>query len=220
MARVAAALFALQPAPGSAARHPHDHWQRQSGFRFMAAAGRRAASRMRIALDDDEASVSVERLGDGWRLVVGDAEAIECRAQWPAADQLVVTPHHGIARRFTLTRDGDSTIVNHQGTRWRLDVSSEVRALARVATHAAALGSDIRSEMPGAITAINVKPGDAVEAGDVLVVMEAMKLIFPLAAPRAGTVASVRCTLGDIVPRGQTLVQLDPVEATAAAPQA
>jgi 3-methylcrotonyl-CoA carboxylase alpha subunit len=45
--------------------------------------------------------------------------------------------------------------------------------------------------------------------------MEAMKLIFPLAAPRAGTIAAVRCAIGEIVPRGQTLVQLEPREAAA-----
>ena len=215
MARVAAALFALQVAPGAAPRNPRDHWQRQSGFRFMAAAGRRAVSRMRVALDDDEAAVSVERNGAAWKLVVGEADAIECTAQWTAADQVLIAPRHGAPRRFTLIRDGDFTIVNHQGTRWRLAVSSEVQALARAATHAAALGSDVRSDMPGAITEINVKAGDTVAAGDVLVVMEAMKLIFLLAAPRAGTVASVRCVLGEIVLRGQTLVQLEPLDVPA-----
>ena len=41
--------------------------------------------------------------------------------------------------------------------------------------------------------------------------MEAMKLIFPLVASRAGTVAALLCAPGDIVPRGQTLVQLEPL---------
>ena len=69
--------------------------------------------------------------------------------------------------------------------------------------------------MPGAITTINVATGDTVEAGQVLIVMEAMKLIFPLVAPRAGRVAAVRCEIGQVVPRGQTLVQLEPLEAIA-----
>ena len=92
-----------------------------------------------------------------------------------------------------------------------MHVTSEVRALARVAAEELAQGSEVISEMPGAITTINVEVGDAVEAGQVLVVMEAMKLIFPLTAPRAGTVAAVRCEIGEIVPRGQTLVQLEPL---------
>ena len=93
-----------------------------------------------------------------------------------------------------------------------MHVTSEVRALARVAAEELAQGSEVISEMPGAITTINVEVGDAVEAGQVLVVMEAMKLtFFPLTAPRAGTVAAVRCEIGEIVPRGQTLVQLEPL---------
>ena len=49
------------------------------------------------------------------------------------------------------------------------------------------------------------------QAGDILVVMESMKLIFPLVAPRDGTIATLRCAIGDIVARGQTLVQLEPL---------
>ena len=99
-------------------------------------------------------------------------------------------------------------MVNHLGSRWRLSVASEVEALARVAAQAGTQGSVVVAEMPGAVTALHVAAGDTVEAGDVLVVMEAMKLIFPLTAPRAGTVAAVRCEVGEIVPRGRTLVEL------------
>ena len=133
------------------------------------------------------------------------------RAEWPAPEQLLLTPAHGTTRRFTLGADHDVSVVNHLGTRWRMHVVSEVRALARVAAQEAAQGSEVISEMPGAVTTINVRAGDAVEAGDVVVVMEAMKLIFPLVAPRAGTIAAVRCEIGEIVPRGQTLVQLEPL---------
>lgn len=94
-----------------------------------------------------------------------------------------------------------------------MHVISEVHALARVAAQQGAQGSEVISEMPGAVTTINVAAGDTVEAGQVLIVMEAMKLIFPLVAPRAGTVAAVRCEIGQVVPRGQTLVQLEPLEA-------
>jgi 3-methylcrotonyl-CoA carboxylase alpha subunit len=205
-ARAAAALFALE-----ATAAPSDYWQRRSGYRFMAAAGRRAVCRMRVSLDDDGTPVSIERIGDAWRVSTGaEGASIDYRAQWFAPDQLLLSPRNGASRRFGLSRDGDATVVNQLGTRWRFMVASEVEALARVATHSTAGGNDVRSEMPGAITTINVAVGDVVEGGDVLVVMEAMKLIFPLAAPRAGTVAAVRCAVGDIVARGVTLVQIEP----------
>ena len=224
-ARIAAALHMLRERDGRAS-DPQDHWQRASGYRFMAAAGRRAAMRVRVALDDDETALSIERddraasaaaqhdarpAGGSYRVRAGDGEAEPVRARWTADDVLVLSPGHGSARRYIVSRDGDSTVVNHVGTRWRLQVLSEVRALARAASQGAAQGDELRSEMPGAVTEIHVAAGDAVEARQVLVVMEAMKLIFPLVAARAGIVAAVLCKPGDVVPRGQTLVQLEPL---------
>jgi 3-methylcrotonyl-CoA carboxylase alpha subunit len=214
-AQLAAALFALQPAPGSVARDTLDPWQHQSGFRRLGSAGRQAVARMRVSADGSETALRLQHVGDRWLADVGaaDGETIDCEAAWPTADRVVLTPRHGVAREFTLQRDGESTIVNHRGTRWILQVVSELQAVARVESQAAAGGSEIGTEMPGAITEIHVQVGDAVAAGDVLVVMEAMKLIFPLVAPRAGRVASLRCSVGDIVSRGQTLVQLEPTQA-------
>ncbi len=211
-ARIAAALHALGGrAGGGAARDGNDHWQRQGGYRFMAATGRCAVARMRVALDDDEVALRIERDGSGWSIRLGDAGVCRTQAAWLAPDQVLLTPQHGPARRFTLSRDGEITVVNHLGARWRFQVRSEVQALARVAAQAESQGSEIRAEMPGAVTSIHVEPGATVAAGEVLVVMEAMKLIFPLAAPRAGTVAAVRCAAGDVVPRGHVLVQLEPL---------
>ncbi|RZL92242.1 MAG: biotin carboxylase, partial [Variovorax sp.] len=119
----------------------------------------------------------------------------------------------GMPAEFLLSSTAGTTVVNHRGTRWELKVLGEVDALARVEGQAGASGSEVLAELPGAVTAINVAAGAAVQAGDVLVVMEAMKLIFPLVAPRDGIVATVRCAIGDIVARGQTLVQLEPVAA-------
>jgi 3-methylcrotonyl-CoA carboxylase alpha subunit len=197
-----------------------DYWQRQSGHRFMAAAGRRAAARMRVAFDGDEQPVSVERDGERWLVKTGDAVALDLQVRVLASDQLLLTPRHGVPRRYTLSADGTHLFVNHLGTRWRVQVVSEVEALARVAAQAGAQGSEVASEMPGAITEIRVAAGDQVSAGDVLVVMEAMKLIFPLVAPRDGTVAALRCAINEIVPRGQVLVQLEPLETAANVPAA
>ncbi len=210
-ARIAAALLALHQREGRAT-DAADPWQQGSGYRFMAAAGRRAAMRLRVALDGEEVALSIERDAQGlWLARSGDDAAEPLRAQWLDDDVLLVSPRHGVARRYVVARDGDVTVVNHLGTRWRFHLLSEVRALARAASHADAQGDEIRSEMPGAVTEIRVAPGDAVAAGDVLVVMEAMKLIFPLVAARAGVVAMVCCNAGDVVPRGQILVKLEPL---------
>jgi 3-methylcrotonyl-CoA carboxylase alpha subunit len=214
--RIAAAMASVR-ASGCVARADDrpDFWQRQSGYRFMAATGRRAEARLRVELEGETVAVAIARDGDAWQVRLGDDAPLAMRVHWLNPEQLLLTPAHGTPRRFTLAADREVTVVNHLGTRWRMHVVSEVQALARVAAQEEAQGNEVVAEMPGAITAINVAPGDAVEAGDVLGVMEAMKLIFPLAAPRTGTIATVRCAIGEIVPRGQTLVQLQPMEAAA-----
>ena len=228
-ARVAAAMHALHERSGRRV-DADDHWQRASGHRFMAAAGRRAAMRVRVALDGDEVSLIVERSdamagstpgavavsdGDGYRVQVGDGAPETMRARWTDNGVILLSPGHGPTRRYAVAVDGDVTVVNHAGTRWRLQVLSEVKALARAATKVGVQGDELRSEMPGAVTEIHVAAGDAVVAGQVLVVMEAMKLIFPLVAARDGVVAAVLCKPGDVVPRAQVLVQLAPAGVTA-----
>ena len=74
----------------------------------------------------------------------------------------------------------------------------------------AAAGSDgrILAHSDGKIVAVHVKPGDAVEKGQTLVVLEAMKMEFQLAAPMAGTVEAVSVGPGIQVKGRQLLVQL------------
>jgi len=62
--------------------------------------------------------------------------------------------------------------------------------------------------MPGLIVRVSVVPGDAVQAGQGLVVMEAMKMENELRAPSAGTVTAVRVTPGNAVEKGAILVEL------------
>ena len=62
--------------------------------------------------------------------------------------------------------------------------------------------------MPGTVLRVLVAPGDAVEARQPLVVLEAMKMETPLVAPYAGTVAAVHVAEGDRVAGGASLVEL------------
>lgn len=76
-------------------------------------------------------------------------------------------------------------------------------------------GTDLLSApMPGAVSEVRVAPGDRVEAGDTLVVLEAMKLLQSLPAPVAGVVTEVYCAPGDTVAGHAPLIKLDPEEST------
>jgi 3-methylcrotonyl-CoA carboxylase alpha subunit len=212
LARAAAALAALRPA--AAATGFVDAWHRQSGYRFPAGEDRRAVASLQLTLDEEKTALNVARDGDGWHLQCAGEPPETITARWLAPDQLLLAPAHGLPRRYTVIRDGDGWIVNHQGSRWRYAVSSKLDALARSAQASASRNDEIHADMPGAITAIHVRPGDTVAEGDVLVVLEAMKLIFSLTASRAGTVAETGCSVGDIVTRGQMLARLEPLDET------
>jgi hypothetical protein len=68
------------------------------------------------------------------------------------------------------------------------------------------------SPLPGRIVSVEVKVGDTVEAGQPLVVLEAMKVTHTIAAPAAGLVAEVLVQPGETISAHQLLVRLDPLE--------
>jgi biotin carboxyl carrier protein len=63
--------------------------------------------------------------------------------------------------------------------------------------------------MPGTILDVRVKSGDAVAAGDVLVILEAMKMENEIVAPQDGTVKEIVTTKGASVNTGDLLVVLE-----------
>ena len=82
-------------------------------------------------------------------------------------------------------------------------------APAAPAAKAPAGAQAINAPMPGTILAVNVKPGQAVKRGDVLVVLEAMKMENEIMAPNDGTVGTVNVAKGQSVQSGATLLTLD-----------
>ena len=66
----------------------------------------------------------------------------------------------------------------------------------------------VRSELNAIVWKIELAAGAAVSAGDTLIVLEAMKMEIPVAAPRAGTVKAVLVEERQQVAEGQTLVVL------------
>jgi biotin carboxyl carrier protein len=68
------------------------------------------------------------------------------------------------------------------------------------------------SPMPGTVLEVRVKPGDSVEEGQTLVVVEAMKMEIPVKAPTAGIIGQVEVSQGDAVARGDTLVSMEEEE--------
>ena len=75
---------------------------------------------------------------------------------------------------------------------------------------AAGAGSvKINSPMPGKIVAVKAAAGDAVKKGDVVLVLEAMKMENEICAPQDGTIAGIEVAVGDQVEGGSLLASMD-----------
>ncbi len=71
-----------------------------------------------------------------------------------------------------------------------------------------ASGEPVAAPMPGNIVRVDVKQGDTVKAGQILIILEAMKMQNEIVAPKDGTVAQVVVKTGDKVDTGAALVVL------------
>jgi acetyl/propionyl-CoA carboxylase alpha subunit len=66
----------------------------------------------------------------------------------------------------------------------------------------------LKAPMPGLVIGMPVKDGDKVEKGDVLLILESMKMQNELKSPRAGIVSRIRTSIGESVEQNQTLMSV------------
>ena len=102
----------------------------------------------------------------------------------------------------------DTVTVN--GKTFKVNVATGAAA---AAPKAAAAGSgktnEITSPLPGTVVRTCVEPGDEVEAGDELVIVEAMKMETPIKAEKAGTVVEFLVNPKDVITAGQAIVVIE-----------
>ncbi len=104
--------------------------------------------------------------------------------------------------------------INVNGTPYEVELEELTGAAPAAAAPAAAAaapaaapadGEQVTCPIPGTILGINVNVGDAVEEGQVLMVLEAMKMENEIVSPKAGTVASINTAKGAAVDCGALL---------------
>ena len=160
-------------------------------------------------LDGQEREFTFERRGDRLCARSGDREYDVDLALVGdgAAFSLLVD-----GRSYDVVADVDRETVTIQllGQRFVVHVEDErERAAHAVAGHKQAGKQELRAAMPGIVIDVKVAVGDRVEAGNTIVVLEAMKMQNPLAADAAGVVTRVLCKKGEAVAAGALLVELE-----------
>ncbi|MEM8553359.1 MAG: biotin carboxylase N-terminal domain-containing protein [Pseudomonadota bacterium] len=104
-----------------------------------------------------------------------------------------------------ITRSAEAIHIHHGGTLHRFTCPSNNAG--DDPAHSTA-GGDITAPMPGLISAVFVKPGDHVAAGDTLAILEAMKMEHPIKTPTSGEVCEVFVTAGETCAQGKQIVAL------------
>ncbi|MEV6723968.1 biotin carboxylase N-terminal domain-containing protein [Streptomyces xanthochromogenes] len=108
--------------------------------------------------------------------------------------------------------------LGHDGDSWNVLDHDAVEAALSGRTHAGA--DTLAAPMPGTVTVVKVAVGDQVDAGQSLLVVEAMKMEHVISAPHAGTVTELDVTPGSTVAMDQVLAVVTPAaEAGSAAPE-
>ena len=118
-----------------------------------------------------------------------------------------------------IVRDGERPLeieqlfaVNAGGTTWVFhdgivhEIVAEGGGAVRRGAHAQ---GSLTAPMPATIIDVKVAPGDAVKRGDILIVLEAMKMELPVRAPGDGRVKAVHCRAGDLVQPETSLIDLE-----------
>lgn len=115
-------------------------------------------------------------------------------------------------KNYTITVNGnvyDVTVEEGTGNGAPSAKAAAPKAAPKAAPAGAQGAVKVNAPMPGKILKVNAAAGAAVKKGDVLVVLEAMKMENEICAPQDGTVATVECAAGDSVESGKVLVSMN-----------
>ncbi|WP_447189568.1 acetyl/propionyl/methylcrotonyl-CoA carboxylase subunit alpha [Streptosporangium sp. G12] len=146
-----------------------------------------------------EAEISYRITRDGLR-----AEGFPDTVLVGATPSLVVLETSGVRHRFAVARYDDVTHVDSPLGSVRL---TPLPRLPEPVEHV--LPGSLVAPMPGTVLRVDVKAGETVGAGQVVVVLEAMKMEHRIAAPAPGTVAAVNVTPGRQVEAGAVLAVIE-----------
>ncbi|MCJ7452387.1 MAG: acetyl/propionyl/methylcrotonyl-CoA carboxylase subunit alpha [Steroidobacteraceae bacterium] len=180
---------------------PASPWSIPGGFRLNGD----PVVRFSLRIDEDRRSLSLRAAADGvWAVKSGGLDRELWLASGRGGDLVGTIDHFPVSAYVEVTPA--STVVRRQCLRFEVQEDDG-------ATHHASAEHEghLKAPMPGHVLDVRATTGARVKAGEVLVVLEAMKMEHSLAAPWDGTVLSVDVKQGDRVEEGAELIVLEPV---------
>jgi acetyl-CoA/propionyl-CoA carboxylase biotin carboxyl carrier protein len=191
----------------------HDRAVNGEGDAFTRLAGWRVSgidglTRRRVTIDGERElelalgplrEQPIRALVDGVELAVGLTAAEDADGV-----QRLLVSLDGVSETWSAAGDGDEWWVGCRGRAWQITGSDRARSAEGDA------GGEMRAPMPGSVVVVHAAEGALVARGDVVLVMESMKMELQITAPRDGTIAAVRVGAGDQVALGTVLASLAP----------
>ncbi|WP_115719088.1 acetyl/propionyl/methylcrotonyl-CoA carboxylase subunit alpha [Gallaecimonas mangrovi] len=176
---------------------PGSPWHAGDGWRLNAA----ASERLVLDTGDGKAkALEVKPQANGWQLVIG-TQTIE--AQATLLGQQLQARLDGKKWQLPVWRSGQTVVLFDQGQPF-IAKPYQSQATAETANE-----GNMSAPMNGTIVAVAAKVGDKVKVGDILVVMEAMKMEYAITATKDAVVSDIFFQTGDRVTDGAELVRLE-----------
>ncbi len=166
--------------------------------------GRYAARVRRVGVDGR--SIRLELLPDGRLSVEGEPAPLRVS---PGGGGVYHVSDGSATRTAFVAGTGERRWVFVDGFTYEIDVGRQAPDAGR---GRAGRREVLASPMPATVATVSVRVGDTVRRGDVLIVVEAMKMELPITAPRDGRIAAVHCVEGQQVEPRVDLVELAELE--------
>jgi 3-methylcrotonyl-CoA carboxylase alpha subunit len=197
------------------AGEPRNPWINLTGFRVTGRAGRPGRAKLMVEVAGAPPRVlTLLPSADGF---VAESDGNSNQIAIRSVPGGFVAIHDGSIDECVAHVSDNRVSIFCSGETENFTIAPIAHALAGTAKANHPIESHVVSAMPGRIISIEISVGQAVRKGDTVIVMEAMKLILSLVAPRDGTVSAINCTAGQTVAGGVRLIEFAPPDAVVSA---
>lgn len=155
-------------------------------------------------IGEAEYDVALSRTARGYALHLNDGDT-PCNLVLGATGDWVLHCG-GVATPCLIATHGDDVFIHLNGETHHLRYAHPLARLAQLAEGSAE--DNVRATMPGSVVSLAVAPGQAVAVGDMLLVMESMKMETTLVAPRDGVVEEILVGAGETFDKDALLITL------------